>query len=343
MPQLSEVDQVAKLSVLVIGGTSFFGKAIVEHLLDAGHEVSVFSRGQHKPDFFSNITHIQGDRGSDFSEKLKGKTYDAVIDNIAYTANDVAQAIEVFKGNVGRYVFTSTGAMYFTGSMTMPVTEDDVDFAYQPSDAEKDLPLWTYTMGKLGGEKTLHGQSDVPFVIVRPPVVLGPEDVTLRGYFYFQRLLDGKPLIVTNGGVQSFRLVYSQDLARGYLLTLNNDAALGQTYNLTQKESVRLMDLLKQTANALDVEPNFVSVPNDVLRAKDFDYPEPYAGMTNFLPAIRKAETELGYTTTPFNDWLNETAIWYRDHYQGEDSANYKKRDEEVKLAQWYQGLFNSA
>ncbi len=325
-------------SVLVIGGTTFFGKAIVEQLLQQGHQVTVFSRGQQQPAFFDQVTHVKGDRGQaeDFGQ-LGGRSFDAVIDNIAYTAVDVRQALELFKGNIGRYIFTSSAASYYTATMTMPSKEPDVDFGFKPPEEEKDTPLWTYTMGKIDSEHTLFEQTDIPFTIIRPPVVLGPEDVTLRGYFYFQRLMDGKPLLINNGGVQSFRLAYSHDLAKGYLLAMNSDKAAGQVYNLAQGEVVTLKKLIDLSAEALDVKPELVSVPTEVFKQTEFEYPETYGNMINFMLDNSKAESELGYTTTSFKDWLTSTVHWYRDEYQGKDSAGYEHRDREVKFANWFQ------
>ncbi len=329
-------------SVLVIGGTTFFGKAIVEELLEAGHRVTVFSRGQKRPPFFDHerVSHIRGDRSDreGFRERLQGQTFDAVIDNIAYTADDVRHALDVLQGNVGRYVLTSSAAVYYTGSLVMPVPEGDVNYDFQPPQGEES-PFWSYTMGKLRAEKVLISQSEVPYTILRPPVVLGPEDPTLRGYFYFQRLRDGRPLLLTNGGVQSFRLVYSRDLARGYLRALETERAEGQIYNLAQHEVVRLIDLVREAANVLGQDPTIVSVPADAFQRSGFEYPEPYARMTNFIPDISKAEEELGYTSTPFVAWLGETVLWYRDSYEGPDSTGYEKRDEEVAFAERYQEL----
>ncbi len=334
------------MKVLVIGWTTFFGKAIVEELLEAGHEVAVFSRGRQRPAFFEHVEHIQGDRANreEFKRTLSGRTFDGVIDNIAYTPDDVRHALEVFRGRVVRYVFTSTAAVYYTGSMVMPVPEGDVDYSFEPPEGERNSPFWQYTIGKLHGERVLRERAgeDLPYTIIRPPVVLGPEDPTLRGYFYFQRLLDEQPLIVTNGGVQSFRLVYSRDLARGYLRALERGQAAGQMYNLAQHEVVRLIDLLQEAANVLEVSPTFVNVPAGVLAQSGLDYQEPYARMSNFIPDISKAERELSYATTPFVAWLGETVLWYRDAYQGPDSAGYAERDREVELAERFQEILSN-
>jgi len=326
------------VNICVVGGTTFFGKAIVEALLEQGHSVTLFSRGTQRPALLERVEHVQGDRGKDEDfAQLAHRHFDAVVDNIAYTARDVERALDVFRGNVGRYVLTSSSSVYYAGSMTMPVTEADVDFGFFPPLAQKDKPLWRYALGKLEAERALNDQDDVPFTIIRPPIVLGPEDPTLRGHFYFQRLLDGQPLLLTEGGGQSFRLVFSRDLARGYLLALRSNEALNSTYNLAQGEIVTLKQLVQLAAEALGQKPHIVSVPAAVFRATKFEYPEPYARMSNFIPDIDKATSELGYNTTPFAQWLPETARWYRETYAGTDTTHYDERDREVAFARWFQ------
>lgn len=327
------------MNVLVLGGTTFFGKAIVEELLNAGYRVTVFSRGNQRPPFWDQIQHIQGDRRNpdDFHEKLKGKTFDVVIDNIAFTEDHVKTALKVFQGSAGRYVLTSSASVYYSGSMTMPLVESDVDLNFKAPSGEETSPFWSYTMGKLGTERAVQAQDKLQYTIIRPPMVLGPQDHTLRGYFYFQRLMDGKPLMVTNGGVQSFRLVYSRDLARGYLQALESKHAVNQTYNLAQSEVITLVELLKEAAKALDIQPNLVHVPADVLEASGLEYPEPYAQMTNFILDISKAVGEINFRTTPFADWLVETVLWYRDSYRGKDSLGYENRQKEVEFIQRFE------
>ena len=327
------------MKVLVIGGTAFFGKAIVNQLVEAGHDVSVMSRGNQQPDVLGKVTHIQCDRTDreQFATKAGGTSYDAVIDNIAYNAEDVTHALDVFKDNVGRYLFTSTAALYYTSDMRMPAFEPNVNHDFNPPEAEKESPLWTYTMGKAGGENVLINQDSQEFVIIRPPIVLGPDDHTLRGYFYFQRLMDMQPIILTNGGVQSFRIVYSEDLAKGYLLALDNPKAKNNTYNIVQQEIVTAKLLVETAAKALGVEPEVVDIAQSAMKHAGFEYPETYGTMQNFILDVTKAETELGYSSTPFADWISTTVKWYRESYDGKDSGNYENRDAEVAFAKRYQ------
>lgn len=218
----------------------------------------------------------------------------------------------------------------------MPVTEEDVNFDFKPPEEEKDSPLWTYTMGKTEAEHLLMNQNDLDYTIIRPPIVLGPNDHTLRGYFYFQRLMDGKPLIITNGGVQSFRIVYSEDLAKGYLLAMNSSRASNEEYNIVQQEIVTLKGLVEAAAKALEIEPNTIDIPHKTMKDAGYEYPETYAPMQNFVLDCSKAEEHLGYSSTEFGTWIGKTVRWYRDKYDGPDSAGYDARDKEIEFAEKY-------
>lgn len=349
------------MDILVIGGTSFLGKVIVELLLEAGHRVTIFTRGNKRPEFWDRVEHIAGDRTDrdSFRQKLSRRTFDIVIDNIAYNAEDVQTALEVLRGNMGRYVLTSSAAVYLSGTLTMPISEDDVNHqidnlpgiiaGYTEQEILK-LPdmhagyteavpgaMRRYVIGKIRAERTLIEQDAIPYTIIRLPGVVGPEDPSLMTYFYFQRLIDGEPLILTNGGVQSIHLAYSRDVAHGYLLALTSRCAINQVYNLAQRETVRLVDWLYLAAHLLEMKPTFVNIPADVLRASGFNYPEPLAFVATSFLNTRKAEIDLGYKTTPQATWMKNTVHWYRDFYSGPDSMGYENRQKEIEFAQMYQ------
>ena len=99
----------------MIGGTRFMGLFAVRKLLDAGDKVTIFSRGNTKPDWWNEVEHIRGDRDEieDFKAKLKGKAFDAVIDTQALVREHVESAVTALEGNLGRYLFVSTGSEYF--------------------------------------------------------------------------------------------------------------------------------------------------------------------------------------------------------------------------------------
>ncbi len=328
------------MRVLVLGGTTFFGADVVRQLLAAGHTVAIFTRGAQRPDFWERVEHIQGDRQdyAGFRDRLASETFDAVIDNIAYSGEDVAGALDALRGRIGRYILTSTGSVYRYAPPHAPLLEESVNHETVPAGYDPSDGGWQYAAGKVAAELTLM-QGDVPWTILRPPIVLGPSDPTLRGYYYFQRLMDGRPLLLSNGGVASFRLAYSDDLARAYLLALDTPQAAGRAYNICQSEIVTLRLTLEHAAEALGVPLLTAEVPSKVLASRGLGG-GPYSHMVNFVPSIHRAETELGYTTTPFREWLTRTALWYRDEYRGEASADYDRRaDEEAFAEHWWAWL----
>lgn len=330
------------MKILILGGTSFFGAEIAEQLVNEGHAVTLFTRGRTPlpPPLEGKVDRVLGDRNKreELARAAEGGPWDAVIDNIAFTSQDVATAVDLFAGT-GRYVLTSTGSVYRWApeGTHQPLDEESVDFDHDPGDYEPGDPGWDYAHGKVYGEKTLREQSAVPWTIIRPPIVLGPHDPTLRGHWYFARLMRGGPLLLANSGANSFRLAFSQDLARAYLLALGSGRAVGQTYNVAQPEIITLREFLEAAAGALQLDPDFVEVPERFLEGDGTNLGGPYAGMT-FIPSIERAQADLGYEATPFKTWLTTTVRWYRDEFDGNTSSLLQTRDVELAFAErWRQ------
>ncbi len=322
------------MNILVFGGTTFFGREVVEQLLARGDQITVFSRGTNRPDWWERVDHVIGDRADQATlGRLAGQPYDGVIDNIAYNGDDVTALLDVIAPSIGHYVLTSSSAVYNTATGLPPYDEDDVNRSFLPPEDDAGSPGWVYTIGKLEAEQALIQREDVSWSIIRPPIVLGPHDPTLRGWFYFQRLLDGGPLLLRCCGERSFRIVYSEDLARGYLAVLDQAVARDRIYNITQQEVVRLRDLLEAAAGGLGAPLDIVDITERDLDHMALEYADPYSRMSNFIPSVERAENDLGYASTPFVEWVGATARWYRDHYEGPDSRGYEARADEIRLA----------
>ena len=99
------------LRLLILGGTGFIGPHVVQTALDRGHEVTIFNRGKSATHLFPQVEKLKGDRDGDL-ESLKGRDWDAVIDNTGYVPRHVRDSADLLKGHVGRYLFTSTGSVY---------------------------------------------------------------------------------------------------------------------------------------------------------------------------------------------------------------------------------------
>ena len=99
------------MRLLVLGGTLFVGRHLVEAALDRGHEVTLFNRGRTNTDLFPQAERLQGNRDGDLSA-LEGRTWDAVFDPSGYVPRVVRASAEALAESVGHYTFVSSGSVY---------------------------------------------------------------------------------------------------------------------------------------------------------------------------------------------------------------------------------------
>jgi 2'-hydroxyisoflavone reductase len=112
------------MKLLVVGGTRYVGRAIVDAALAAGHDVTLFNRGLSNPELFPEVEHLVGDRQQDAGlDPLRGREWDAAIDTIGYDHRVVGKTLEVLRGNVGHYTFVSSISVY--KDFLVPHAEDD--------------------------------------------------------------------------------------------------------------------------------------------------------------------------------------------------------------------------
>ncbi len=183
--------------ILVLGGTRFFGRKLVEVLLEEGHQVTIMTRGTTSHPFGDQVEHIIGDRS--MKEQLKnhfeGRKFDIVYDNICYTSNEARDFCEVFNGNIGKLVFTSSLSTYSADGKEK--REEDFD-PYDYPIAWGDKEAFTYNEGKRQAEAVFFQYATFPVVAVRFPIVLGEDDYTRRLHFHVERIQQGKTIGFVN-------------------------------------------------------------------------------------------------------------------------------------------------
>ncbi len=324
------------MKVLILGGTSFFGREIVRYFVETGHEVTLFTRGTRDRSDLPKHEHLTGNRENpaDLEKAANKRRWDIVIDNIAFQGDQVKHAIEILKPKK-RYLLTSTVSVYqYARTRCMPLDEDSVDYDYMPAGEDPKNVHWSYCRGKLEAERAVRTQSMSPWTIIRPTVVYGPRDSKQRGWWYLERLRTGGPILLPDGGHFSFRMVYSKDVAKLIYTAATSKRSEEKVYNAAQSEIITLRDFLEVSARAMGVSPTWVSVPTESLG----DWGGTYANLTHFIPDITRAVTDLNFTTTPWERFVEETAHWYLKEYDGDRSAHLKTRGEELRFAtQWLQ------
>lgn len=331
------------MKVLVIGGTLYFGKVIVRKLLERGDEVTIFSRGNTRPDFWDDVDHIQGDRNErdDFVDKLKDKEFDAVVDNLAFKVEDAKAVVKALQGRTGKYLVASTVLIYgaaghFNEWRTL-ATQD------RPTYMDEYIDL--YAQGKRQIERYLSETPDFPSVVLRVPATLGPEDPSLRFWWYLQRIQDGREIIMRDGGSNVFRIGFRDDVAQAFIDAMDSPNTANQTYNICQDEILTMRRFLEVIAEQAGRPLNTVSIPGEAAEMfSDLPWNEVifdhYSRPPVYVMSIAKARRDFSLRNTPFTDWARETVEWYGDQYDGGDSAFYDRRDEEVALAQWWRDRY---
>lgn len=317
--------------VLVIGGTLFIGRALVEKLLARGDTVVIMHRGETTP-FGSRVGEIRCDRNDVAAVRsaLTDSRFEVVYDNVydwqrGTSAEPVAAAAEaVASDRLRRYVFTSSVAVYPPGgeyAESAPLVPTDFPIPYAAQKAESERVL--FDLGRRRG---------IPVTTLRPAFVYGPHNAIERESFFWDRILAGRPVIVPEDGQRAMQWVSADDVARGAILAADSDRARGQAYNLagspiTQIEYVRL---LGQVAGR---EPRLVPVPRDVLQKAGGQLMAPplYFGAYLDVPPIvvrnDKVRIELGLEFTPLEQGLSDTWRWYtrqqraRPDYAWEDGV----------------------
>lgn len=167
------------MKILVMGGTRFFGKRLVELLLEKEHEVTIATRGNTDAGFGDAVNYLTLDRFDKASlSQIGEQSWDVVYDQICFSPSDAAEALEILSGKVGRYIFTSSMAVY-DQNYHAGMTETEFDpYAYPMQMGRGDA--FSYAEGKRLAEAVFHQQTEIPVVSVRFPIVFGPDDYTQR-------------------------------------------------------------------------------------------------------------------------------------------------------------------
>lgn len=297
------------MNVLLIGGTRFIGRAIVEQLLRSRHTVTVYHRGQHEVEFSGPVSHVHGDRRdySRFQADLARLSPEAVVDVIPMNAEDTRAVVEALRGRIARSVHISSGDVYAPGQ-PIPIPEDAPTGPAEP--VELRLGDQTISYSKVAVEAVIQeagAVSDFPATIVRLPAVYGPGDPLGREWFFVKRVLDGRRRIaLPDGGLGLFHRGYVDDVARTVVLALESPRAVGRTYNVGHERVLTVRGIAELVAQVRGHEWQIVSVPADRLPPTN-----PYAPPYPIVYDLSRIRAELGYRqSVSLEEGMRRTVAW---------------------------------
>lgn len=205
-------DTICQMRLLVLGGTLFVGRAIVQDALELGADVTLFGRGRTAPDLFPGVSRLTGDRDAGDYRALAGGEWDGVVDVSGYVTRHLAQAIEALGDRVDRYLFISSHAVYRTEGVGPGATEDTPRRSAR-RDTEA-LDEATYGPLKVACEDEVVTRYGRRATIVRPGKVAGPHDPSDVFTYWTRRSARGGRVALPGDPRQPVQLVDVRDLAR---------------------------------------------------------------------------------------------------------------------------------
>ena len=302
------------MKVLVIGGTLFIGKLLVEELLKGGQDVAVLHR-KPKHDLGRRVENIMADRNdaASLGEVLSGRRFDVVFDNVydwerGTTAAQVEATVRACGDRISRYIFMSSVAAYGDGlnhKESDPLAPD-----YHPD---------PYVSHKATTERLLfrmHAQSGFPVVTFRPPFVYGAGNPFYREQFFWDRLRAGRPIIIPGDGHRLMQFTYVNDLVQAMVRSMVDPKAVGEAFNIGDPKPLTQVEFVEKLAKAANCEPTIVRVPRDIIaQAGGNAMQEPYYfGEYYDVPPITenigKVTRMLKMKLTPIEVGLKETYRW---------------------------------
>lgn len=264
------------MKILVLGGTVFLGRHIVQVALERGHEVTLFHRGQHGADMFPDLEHLHGDRDPNLGDGLRaleGRIWDAVVDTSGYVPRIVRASAELLSGS-GRYSFVSSISAY--ESFNQPDQDETAPTAALENPDTEDVPAH-YGALKAACERALEAAMPGRVLNVRPGLIVGAFDPTDRFTYWPDRIARGGEILVPGSPDGLTQFIDAEDVAV-WMLRMIERGTVG-TWNLTGRP-MRLGELFEAIRLETQSDARFTWVSEAFLQAQGV---QPWMG-ENSLP-----------------------------------------------------------
>lgn len=198
------------MKLLVLGGTLFLGRHIARLALERGHEVTLFNRGQTNPGLFPTAEEIHGDRAAGLGA-LAGRSWDAVVDTSGYVPRIVRMSAEALSGRVAHYSFISSISVY--RSLARPGVTESEPVGTLDDPWVEEVTGDTYGPLKALCEDTVRNAFTGASLIVRPGLIVGPDDPTDRFTYWPVRVARGGEVLAPVAPGVPVQVIDVRDLA----------------------------------------------------------------------------------------------------------------------------------
>lgn len=315
-------------SALVIGGTRFIGRHVVEDLLDNDYEVTIFNRGNHDNPFSDGearsasdgggsaagaVARVEGDRTNDTDLKAARLSVepDIVIDCVAYRPDEVEAAVDIFS-DVDGYVYISSGAAY--AAEEIPKREGVTALCDCTDEQAQDESMESYGPRKAEGDRIVAeaAAEGVNAMSVRPCIVYGPYDYSERLDYWLDRVLTHGRVVVPGDGQNVWHRAYVEDVASA-LRIVAEEGEPGEAYNVGDRRLVTLEEMVDLIADVAETDCEVVHASDRELSTAGLSASEfvLYRDYPHVLDTDRLAA--LGWDSTSLAEAMARTVAEHRE------------------------------
>lgn len=340
------------MKVLLIGGSGFIGPSTVKALLDGGHQVTVFHRGNTPAT--KGADEILGNRQSlqDHQLELRRRKFDVVVDFVLSSGRQAQQLMDTFRGITGRVmalssmdVYRAMGVFYgfeSGGLQELPLTESadlrTTRNVYSPEALTRVRSIYGWIddeYDKIPVEQAVLSDPKLAGTVLRLPMIYGPGDPLHRFHPVLKRMDDGRKCIIFADDVAALRTPrgYVEDVGAAIALAATSPQAAGHVYNVCEAEPFGELDWARKIAATTGWNGEFVVMPHD-RTPKHLLWPGNTA--QHLVASSERIRKELGYQELlPREEAIRRTIEWERANPPAAPAAQFDYAAEDEALAQF--------
>jgi nucleoside-diphosphate-sugar epimerase len=304
------------MKVLFIGGTGNISMAVTLLAAARDIELTLLRRGDRSADLPAGVQSIFADITDEAAveKALDDQHFDAVVDWIAFTPDQIERDIRLFRGRTNQFVFISSASAYQRPVGHYLITES----------TPLANPFWQYSRDKIACEERLmmaYREEGFPITIVRPSLTYGDTQIVLavnswqKSFTAIDRMRRGKKVIVPGDGSSLWCITHNSDFAKGFVGLLGHRQAIGHAFHITSDEVMTWDQFYRITAQAAGVEAKIVHIASDFLGACSPDEIGSLTGDKSSSVVFDNSKIKRFVpeycATVPFAEGIQRTIEWF--------------------------------
>ncbi len=324
------------LKILILGGTSFLGPHLVEEAQQRGHEITLFNRGTQESSRFPQVEKLRGDRDGHL-EALQGREWDAVIDTSGHVPRIVEASSKLLANSTPHYTFISSISVY--ENFNQSGIEEDYPLAQLDNPDTEEITEKTYGALKARCEQVVEQYFPVRSLIVRPGLIVGPDDPTDRFTYWPCRVRDGGDILAPVDPTAYVQFIDVRDLSK-WIIDMIEEQATG-VYNVVG-EPIAFETLVSECQKVTQSDATIHWVSEDFLIEHQVgDWVELPLWLSSqrkipgFLHISSKKACGMGLASRPLAETISATLEWNAKRQNVVPKAGLNREQERKLLELW--------